>query len=100
MADPVLWMMKKQEMGCHLWIGPLDGLLKGFEMTRGSSTEQLDIASMQVVEFIFDERRIGLQCLTNRMRELKNVDNPEEEESHWKKNGDAWKCVHGALQSW
>jgi len=100
MADPVLRVMKKQETGRRLWIGPLDGLLKGFEMTRGSSAEQLEIASMQIVEFILNERRIGLQCLTNRMRELKNVDNPELEESRWKKNGDAWKCVRGAFQTW
>jgi hypothetical protein len=100
MADPVLWVMKKQETGRHLWIGPLNGLLKGFEMTQGSSAEQLEIASMQIVEFIFNEHRIGLQCMTNWMRELKDVDNPELEESCWKTNADAWKCVHGAFQTW
>ena len=89
MADPMLWVMKKQEIGCHLWIGPLDGLLKGFEMTWSSSAEQLEIASIQIVEFIFNECHIGLQCLTNQMRELKDVDNPELEKK--------WRCMEVCL---
>jgi len=95
--------MKNQETGHCLWIGALDGLLHGFEKTRGSSEEQLKIASMQIVEFIFEHCHTGLLSLHNQMKELKAIGNPEMEEEkgkHWKKGRDAYKLVHDTFQNW
>lgn len=103
MADPGLRLMKNQETGHRLWIGALDGLLNGFDKTRGSSEEQLEIASMQIVEFVFEHRRTGLLSLRNRMKELKAIENPEmadEKGTRWKKGGDAYKLVRGTFQTW
>jgi hypothetical protein len=102
MADPGLRLTKMQETGRRLWIGPLDGLLTGFQKNRASSEEQLVIASMQIVEFIFQRRRTGLLCLSNRMNELKDIDNPkitEENEKLWKKGGEVYKLVRSTFQS-
>ena len=50
MADPVLQLIKMQATECHMWIGPPDGLLKGFGINHGSSDEQLEIVTMQIIE--------------------------------------------------
>lgn len=103
MADPALRLMKMQQTERRTWIGSLDGLLKGFDINRGSSTGQLEVASMQIVEFFFHHRRIGLQSLQNRMNQAKVIQNTlvdEENEAQWKKNGDIYKLLRGTLQMW
>jgi hypothetical protein len=56
MADPALRLTKGQDYEHRLWIGGLDGVLKGLEKAHGSSKEQIEIASRQIVEFIFREQ--------------------------------------------
>jgi hypothetical protein len=101
MADPALRMIKGQEYERRLWIGGLDGVLKGLEKARGSSKEQIEIASRQIVELIFKERQIGLKAFQNRIQLL-----PEAQETgmtkpdDWKKSGQNYDLVRHTFQEW
>ena len=103
MADPALQLIKMQATERRMWIGPLDGLLKGFGINRGSSDEQLEIATMQIVEFFFQQCRVGLQNLNNRMTQVplvENTDITEDNASQWKKGGTVYKLLRGCIQEW
>ena len=98
MADPILRITKLQATDRRLWIGPLDGLLKGFDLHRASSGAQLDVANMRIIEFFFKNRRIGLQNIKNRMDQVKEVHSEEYTEEYWSKGGDAFKLIRGTIQ--
>lgn len=65
MADPALALVKTTDTAKREWIGGLDGLLLGFERMCGSTTEQISVANVQLIEFITTQRHTGLQALAN-----------------------------------
>ena len=86
MADPLLHLAKLQQTGQHQWIGAIDGLIRGFELNRGSSSEQIEIATMQIIEFFIKHHQIGLQCLANQMQSIGTVPDsatPPENDEQW-----------------
>jgi len=102
MADPALRMVTKgQEYERRLWIGGLDGVLKGLEKAHGSSKEQIQIASRQIVEFIFKERRMALKAFQNRIKTLPEAPTTGmTQPGDWKKNGKIYDLVRHTFQDW
>ena len=103
MADPALQLIKMQAIEHCMWIGPLDGLLKGFWINCGSSDEQLEIATIQTIKFFFQQCCVGLQNLNNCMTQIplvENTDITEDNTSQWKKGGTVYKLLRGCIQEW
>jgi hypothetical protein len=94
-------MVKGLEYEHCLWIGALDGVLKGLEKAHGSSEEQIEIASRQIVEFIPKEQQIGLLAFQNRIH---GVPEPPEtgmtQPEEWEKTGKIHDLVRHTIQEW
>jgi hypothetical protein len=104
MADPALVLAKTMDTAKREWIGGLDGLLLGFQRMRGSTTEQISVATVQLIEFVLTQRRTGLQALTNRMKDIQdfpeNYAMEEEEWSMWAPDKTISTFLRHTIQGW
>ena len=76
-------------------------MLKGFEKAHSSSKEQIEIASRQIVEFIFKQQRTGLVAFQNRIQTLPEplavtMTSPD----NWVKGGQTFDLVRHTFQEW
>lgn len=104
MADPALALVKTAETAKREWIGGLDGLLLGFQRMRGSTTKQISVANVQLVEFIITQRRTGLQALANQIKAIRTFPDQygmeDEEWEMWAPDKSISTYLRHMIQGW
>src|SRR5882762_4961102 len=103
MAEPTLKWFKTQETARCICVGPMNGLLQSLMVTHGSTEIQANIAGQDLVQLVFEERRVGLYCLVNQIQETKQLENVvynKDNEDWTTKSGRVQTLVRGKIQSW
>ena len=69
MADPTM-PLNAAEISDREWIGAFDGMLLGFEDTRSVDDHTRLVAQRKLIQFFWEQRRVGLKALGNRITQV------------------------------